>query len=261
MTRCITHIIVLTVITSALLTATAAAKQPADSTMHAKRQHNDSVFCGISTHIDIASPLMGIAINKNVQTIEAQIDINILNRFYPTAEIGYGNVNTTAHNGSCYTVSALFWRIGMNYNLLKKRDNTGNRRSLHNYPFIGLRYGMSVLPYTLDNVPVDGGYWGGIATRQYRGHNIYTGWAEIVAGVRIDLYKGLTMGWSVRLRLLLHAMRDKAMLWYVPGYGRNDGPTFTFNYTIGYTWRTSAERARVNAAKAQERAATKVVIK
>ena len=71
----------------------------------------------------------------------------------------------------------------------------------------------------------------------------YVGWIEIVGGIRVDIYRGLTMGWSVRLKTAFHA-KNKTQLWWTPGYGFTQGAQFAFNYTLGYTLRTKAERAK-----------------
>ena len=65
----------------------------------------------------------------------------------------------------------------------------------------------------------------------------YAGWMEVLGGVRVDLFKGLTLGWSIRLKTFLHTSApDKSYVWYVPGYGKSSGMGVMFNYTIGYTF-------------------------
>lgn len=206
------------------------------------------VFRGFSAHLDVASPLMGIVVNKGVVTGEAQFDVNLLNKFFPIVEIGYASAAVTAENASVYRVSAPFWRIGLNYNFLKTKKNNVEKLN-RNYPFIGLRYGMGVANYSMEGIPMAEDYWLESGTMNLNGKNIYTGWIELLAGVRVDLAKGFTMGWSARVRLGLHtSLHNDSQLWYVPGFGRSGGAQFTFNYTVGFAYRTKFERERMKTA-------------
>lgn len=212
-----------------------------------KPKPSSPLFAGISAHVDIASPIMGVAIDPSLITAQAVMDVNLLNRYFPVFEIGYASINSLAGNGSIYQAQAPFGRIGMNLNLLKADDKKGNPRSVRSYPYVGVRYGMSVVKYNLSNVPYPQNYWTETQLVDFSGKNAYAGWAEVVAGVRLDMFKGFTMGWSVRINLLLHSSLDnKSFLWYVPGYGNSSGTTFAFNYTLGYTYYSKAERARLN---------------
>ena len=207
------------------------------------------VFRGFSAHLDVASPLMGIAVNKGIYTGEAQIDVNLLNKYFPIFEIGYANAKVTADNATNYRTSALFWRIGLNYNFLKTSKNKVEKLN-RNYPFIGLRYGMSVVNYDMTQIPMSESYWAEQGSISLNGKNVYAGWIEFLGGVRVDLAKGFTMGWSARIRLALHTSLDNSeQLWFVPGYGKSGGAQFTFNYTIGFTYRTRFERNRMAAVK------------
>lgn len=215
--------------------------------MRAPTSPSDSVvFRGFSAHLDIASPLMGIAVDKGVITGEIQFDVNLRNKFFPIVEVGYAAIEHVADNGATYRAGAPFWRLGLNYNVLKTKREDGSEKLNRHYPFVGLRYGMSVVNYELSSVPLARDYWGETDALAWHGRHAYAGWLELLAGVRVDLVNGFTMGWSVRINLLLHSSLDnKELLWYVPGYGRSSGTQFTFNYTIGFNYRTKYERARM----------------
>ena len=209
------------------------------------QKESEITYNGWSAHADIASPLMGLAVDKSIVTAEAAVDVNLSNRFFPTLEMGYGAVSTQMTNGSTYSATAPFARLGMNFNLLKTKDKEGNMKPHCNYAYLGLRYGISLVDYQLANVPITSGYWGENQLLSWNGKNAYAGWGEVVAGVRVDMAKGFTMGWSIRMKLFLHTSLDeKQTLWYVPGYGNSSGNTFTLNYTLGYTYYTKAERSK-----------------
>ena len=81
-------------------------------------------------------------------------------------------------------------------------------------------------------------YWGVSRPLEVNPKYLYAGWAELVAGVRVNMAKGFTMGWNIRLGLLSHTSKSslKNQLWYIPGFGKNNTVNVMFNYTFGYTF-------------------------
>ncbi|NCA79495.1 MAG: hypothetical protein EOM76_04820 [Sphingobacteriia bacterium] len=230
----------LIVIASLCVSLTVCAEDKATGKEKAKSEKKDTIFRGVSAHIDIASPLMGYVTDHGIRTLEGCIDVNLLHRFFPIVEVGYGQADKAMDNGSHYTVNAPFTRIGLNLNLLNQRQNEDRTKGVKSYAFLGVRYGMSFVNYSVDNVRIIDEYWQLEKTLSYHKDFAYAGWAEIVGGIRVDLVKGFTMGWSIRYKMLLHSnISNKNEMWYVPGYGKSDGSVFDFNYTIGYTFRTN----------------------
>ena len=209
------------------------------------KNKSESPFYGFSAHLDIASPLMGLATDRGIIEEEGSFDVNFLDRFFPIIELGYASVNTQANNGSMYSATAPFGRLGVNFNLLKTKDKEGNLKPSRNYAYVGVRYGMSFVNYDVSNIPLTSGYWNENQLLNLNGKG-YGGWGEVVAGVRVDMAKGFTMGWSVRVKLFLHSsLENKQEMWYVPGFGKSSGNAFTLNYTLGYTYRTKTERLKL----------------
>lgn len=203
------------------------------------KQFQKPVYRGLSVHFDVASPIMGL-LNKSadVYGFEGQIDVNLYNRLFPILEAGYASVIKDTDLGAKYQSHSPFFRIGLNYSLIKPYDDEGNARLMKNYPFVGLRYGLSPMNYSMENIVVSDEYWGESEYRNYSSMFNVAGWLEVVGGVRIDLYKGLTLGWLVRYKTLLHSYAtDKSFLCYVPGYGSSSSSVFSFSYTVGYTFR------------------------
>ncbi len=202
------------------------------------KQFQGDVFRGLSVHADIGSPIISL-FGGYARSYEVQLDVNLYRRLYPIFEIGYATAKKEAMSGIVYDAKAPFFRVGLNYGLLKPFKDNGKERSVRSYPFVGLRYAFAPITYNLSNVEIKDDYWGTTIVENFR-HNVkYAGWMEIVGGVRVDLFRGLTMGWSVRLKTLLHTTApDKSYVWYVPGYGKSSGMGVMFNYTIGYTFYT-----------------------
>ncbi len=199
-------------------------------------QFQGKVFRGLSVHADIGSPIISL-LGGYARSYEMQLDVNLYRRLYPIFEVGYATAKKEAISGIVYDTKAPFFRVGLNFGLLKPFKDNGSERSVKSYPFVGLRYAFAPVTYNLLDVEINDEYWGTTIIEDFD-HNLeYAGWMEIVGGVRVDLFKGLTMGWSIRLKTFLHTSApDKSYIWYVPGYGKSSGMGVMFNYTIGYTF-------------------------
>jgi hypothetical protein len=202
------------------------------------------VYRAFSLHADIASPFMGIVNHRSVKTFEIQADVNLFDKIFPIMEAGFGKINATLPQRQSCNAAASFFRLGFNYNLAKNTTKEGTPKVIKSYPFIGLRYSFEWLNNNLENVTVESPYWDGNKILNFSNKGIYVGWAELVGGVRINLFSGLTMGWSVRFKTLLHS-KLKNQLWYVPGHGFSGGSQFVFNYTIGYTFEAGNKKKLV----------------
>ena len=231
-------VIFILIISSIVVSAQTNAPDTTEQVLPPKvKQFVPPVFRGASVHFDIASPIFG-ALDRTVN-LEIQADVNLYRRLYPIIEVGFTSINRQTPTGASYSSHSPFFRLGINYGLLKPFKDDGSMRSVKCYPFVGIRYAFSTMNYTIENLAINDDYWGKQETMSYHSPLTYTGWLEVVAGVRVDLYRGLTMGWSVRLKTLIHTSApDKAYVWYVPGYSRSQGMAFSFNYTIGYTFYT-----------------------
>lgn len=200
------------------------------------KQFQGDVFRGLSVQADIGSPIISL-LGGNARSYEVQVDVNLYRRLFPIFEVGYATAEKELMSKITYNTKAPFFRLGINYGLLKPFKDDGSARDVKSYPFVGVRYAFSPMWYNLENIIIGDEYWGTSEVVNYNNKFAYSGWVEIVGGVRVDLFKGLTLGWSVRFKTLLHTSApDKSYVWYVPGYGKSSGMGITFNYTIGYTF-------------------------
>lgn len=200
------------------------------------KQLQGDVFRGLSIHADIGSPIISL-LGRNARTYEVHLDVNLYRRIFPIFEIGYATAEKELISKINYNTKAPFFRVGVNYGLLKPFKDDETSRNVKSYPFVGVRYAFSPMWYNLENIIIGDEYWGTSEVIDFKNKFAYSGWVEIVGGVRVDLFKGLTLGWSVRLKTLLHTSApNKSHVWYVPGYGKSSGMGFMFNYTIGYTF-------------------------
>lgn len=97
---------------------------------------------------------------------------------------------------------------------------------------MGLLYGFSIFSYDITNIDLSSGYWGTNDKAAIYGCHSRAQWLEPLAGIRVNLYKGLKMGFSVRYKVLLKAKNDETTRpWIIPGMGKRGGG-FDFTYSL-----------------------------
>lgn len=156
-------------------------------------------------------------------------------RFYLAGDYGYEARNEVMANGGDYTNNGNYWRAGLDVNILKKDPD-------RNMLFFGLRYARSSFSDRA-SLTVEDPYFG---TQQYDLANpaVTASWVEMVAGLRVKVWRELWMGFTSRLKLGLSVRGNGDLASYnVPGYGNvTDGSTWGFNYQL--FWRFPFERKK-----------------
>ena len=102
------------------------------------KQFQGNVFRGLSVHADIGSPIIYL-LGGDTRSYEVQLDVNLYRRLYPIFEMGYATAKKEAVSGIVYDTKAQFFRVGLNYGLLKPFRDDGSERSVKCYTFAGLR--------------------------------------------------------------------------------------------------------------------------
>ena len=157
-------------------------------------------------------PPQGAPPKKDFLSSEVAVDVNLKNRFFPIAELGYGSTDTWSDKGIHYKSNAPYFRIGMDYNTLYKKQHG-------HMLLVGLRYGVSSFKYDVDALglddPIYGGIvgnpnlddeiWGGSLPYNHKGMKGSMQWAEFCVGIRAHVWKALYMGWSLRFKFKLSA--------------------------------------------------------
>ena len=152
------------------------------------------------------------------------------------------STDTWSDKGIHYKSNAPYFRIGMDYNTLYKKQHG-------HMLLVGLRYGVSSFKYDVDALglddPIYGGIvgnpnlddeiWGGSLPYNHKGMKGSMQWAEFCVGIRAHVWKALYMGWSLRFKFKLSASADEyGDPWYVPGFGKYGSNTMGVTYTITY---------------------------
>lgn len=189
-------------------------------------------FQGISVEYDVASLVLS-AISKESYSTEAAVKLNIRNKYFPVVELGVAGAEKTSHNDYRFKTNGVFGRIGMDYNLLKPIENPAFQR----YFFVGARLGLSPYTYDVTNVIIKDDYWGGETVRDFYGEKTTSVWVEILAGIRVEIFNNIYMGWTVRNKILFGQDNATGVTpWYIPGLGKRSGGHWAFNYSIGYSF-------------------------
>lgn len=174
---------------------------------------------------------------------EVSLDANLKNRFFPIVELGFGTTDTRNEQGTHYKSSAPYFRLGMNYNTMYKKNNSG-------FLYVGFRYALSSFSYDVSSTDVYDPIWGtsvgninlrdeiwGVYTPSFN-HEGLKGtmhWAEFLVGIQVHIYKEFHMGWSVRMKYRISVSNSEfGDPWYVPGFGKYDSSSIGLTYSIIY---------------------------
>ncbi len=188
---------------------------------------NEKIYQGTYLSVDVLNPFLKFLNTKYVQA-EASVDVNLKYMFYPVVEFGYGTVNYSSSNGLKYKSDAPFYRFGLNYNIMGKKRN-------ENHFYIGARYGLCGINYDITSDNLKDPIWNtGIDFNRPDQHS-FSHWIELVAGVRVQIYKNFMMGWSARLKRTISTKTNgDNEPWYIPGYGYSGTTSIGMTYSLIY---------------------------
>lgn len=196
------------------------------------------VFQGFSVMVDAVGPGASL-LGSDFFYAEAALEVNLLNRFFPVLEVGYGRTDATNEDTELhYKTAAPYFRIGANYNVQYKKKRPG-------YIFAGARLAYTTFKYDVDGPSMTDPVWGGEAPFRFTGVKSNALWTELLVGVRAQIHKNFHMGWSFRYKVRLNVKDgDNASPWYIPGFGANDNTKFTGTYDFVYyiPWKKGKKR-------------------
>jgi hypothetical protein len=188
---------------------------------------------GIRVGIDLYKPVRAV-IDKDYKGFEVVGDYRLTKNIYLAGEIG-NESKTTDDDRLDFTTKGTYFRVGFDYNTHQ------NWLDMENLIYIGLRYGASAFSQELNSYLVynPNDYWGQspeIASGE-RFDGLSASWAEVVLGVKAELFDNLFAGFSFRFnRLVSNKEPDNFANLYIPGFNRTYDGDFGigFNYTVSY---------------------------
>ncbi len=179
----------------------------------------------IRAGFDISGPAVYFA-DKNKLGLEGYLSADRNEKMSYVLEAGHLKYQYSQYNYN-YLTKGIFFRGGVDFNLLKPETSMGKY-----WAGIGLRYGLSIYNSETPAFQTEN-YWGtlksSIPERTNVGHFI-----EVAPGVRTELFRNVSIGWSIRLRLLISGGGGKDLRpIYFPGFGNSSkGTNAGINYYL-----------------------------
>lgn len=210
----------------------------------AENKLNDSLIIGdkilninnIRFGIDIYKPIKSSSEGDNLN-YEIVGDLQITENLYLAAE--YGLIDRLIEDENInFNSNGSFLRFGIDYNMFK------NWVGMDNAIFLGLRYGSSNFSNKIQsyNVRNSDAYFSNFVDNNYQtiNHSNLTGsWLEVLAGVKVETFNNVYLGFSLRLNKLLSTKKpDNFDNLFIPGFNKvTDDNTWGsgFNYTLTYS--------------------------
>ncbi len=188
--------------------------------------------------IDISKPIISISNDDNM-SYEIVGDIQITDNIYLAGEFGSTDKAIEDENINFQSIGD-YLKLGFDFNMFN------NWVGMDNSIYVGLRYGTSsfsnkIESYTVRN-PDD--YFSNQVQDDYEtiNHsNLNGNWIEVVTGIKVETFKNIYFGLSLRLNKLLSTKRPENFdNLYIPGFNKlTDNNTWGsgFNYTLTYSIR------------------------
>ena len=187
-------------------------------------------YQGTMIGVDV-SGLLGKAFGSEYTSTEASIECNLLNKYFPVFELGYGSIDTVNEETDIhYKTSAPYFRIGAGYNIFSKKPYLPGKL------LVGARLGFSSFSYDVEAPAMTDPVWGETTIPvSFEGIKSNASWLELVAEVRTNVYKNFHLGFSLRYKSLFSVKKsENSEPLYIPGYGKNKSSGFGITYNISY---------------------------
>lgn len=157
-------------------------------------------------------------------------ELSIHNWFKPYVEFGLGTADYMPKDESYRYKSGMapYFKIGLNYNFLYN--------STPDYSvYLGLRYGISLFSYRVEDVVANNGYWDEAVWLSVPSQHATAGYLEFLFGLRVQIWRNISLGWELRVHKLLHqGSHIYGDPWYIPGFG-TEGSLFSGAFSVSYT--------------------------
>ena len=192
------------------------------------KMEEDSIplFRGFSVSFNIAGAAQLLLSDHG--EYEGALRINLHDQWFPVFEVGIGRANHEKDEVTelTYKTTAPFFRVGMDWNILKKKHGS-------NRLYAGFRYAFTSYKVDIIRENLPDPVWKSESGFGVKDMSCSMHWAEAVLGIDAKIFGPLHMGWSVRYKKRLsHKDGDIGTTWYVPGFGINDSSNLAANFNI-----------------------------
>lgn len=186
-------------------------------------------FNGVSVGFNFFDAAMLIA-GQSYASFDLNAAVSIYNWVFPTLECGLGFSNNHEEGSSMVykTHPSPYVKIGLDYNFLYK--------STPDYMAgLGVRVGWAHPRYEITDATASSSYWGQEATFNIPDQSVNAWFGEALAMVKVKIWKGLSLGWSIRYRFKITIPdASHSSPWFIPGYG--GGSPLTATFSVSYTF-------------------------
>jgi len=162
--------------------------------------------------------------DKNTFTIEGffSIDRDTLKSW--SFDAGYSRFEFEQYNYH-YNCKGVFLCSGIEFNVISPESSRGKY-----FAGAGLKYGMSYYTHEIPFLKSEN-YWGNVNI-SVKPSSQLAHFIEASPGIRTEIFSNLSIGWTIRLRILIYSGTDRDMKSvYIPGYGNG---TKSFSPGINY---------------------------
>lgn len=207
---------------------------------------------GLRLGIDL-SKLARAFYEDDYKGLELVGDYRLTKKFWLAGELG--NENKTTDDDQLDTkTKGTYFKVGFDYNTYQ------NWLDMENQITIGLRYGVSSFSQELESYEIynPNPYFGEdpLVVSGQKWNGLSASWLEAVAGVKVEVFNNVYVGFSLRLyRMVSNKRPDNFDNLYIPGYGRTYDGDFGagFNYTISYFIPIYKKTKTIGEAKSQKK--------
>ena len=192
------------------------------------RLEKDSIplFRGFQVSFDLVGPARLMLGDRG--EYQAALRINLHDQWFPIFEAGIGRANHEADEvtGLTYKTTAPFFRIGMDFNILRNKHQS-------NRFFVGFRYAFTSYKVDIIRESLPDPVWKSSTQFGVRDMGCSQHWLEAVAGIDAKIFGPLHLGWTVRYkRRIAHNDGTIGGVWYVPGFGISDNDNLDANFNV-----------------------------
>lgn len=178
-----------------------------------------------------------VAFGQRYASVGASATLNLWNRLQPVVELGAGVARSTPDDMNFTYKGKLspYAKVGLNYNITFKKAPQCQF-------VLGARAGYSTFQYDITDVNFTNAYWGEQKTFALKGERSHALWGEALAGLRVQVWRRISMGWQVRYHgIFNYGKPERSRPWFVPGYGAR-GTRWAFNLSVYYVLPLNASR-------------------
>lgn len=209
----------------------ATAQQADTTTMPNTQAQQPPLRRQLNVGADVSAPFRNALLEGRIG-YELAADYFLKNEIYLAMEAGWGSSNVN-YPDLKYSTTNAFVRAGFNKMLLP-RDNPEDWGGM----MLGMRLAAANISRSAAQYTIEDSLWGNVVGNS-NSKNFGGYWAEITAGVRVELLRGMLAGWNIRGKFLLNSkdFSDLSPL-HIAGYGRGDkNAVFDINFYLSYAVR------------------------